>query len=333
MKHANVSLFVPHEGCPHMCSFCNQRTISGSSARLTKEAVDTAAETAIRSGCVKENSEIAFFGGSFTAIDRDYMVYLLECAYPYVKNGYFGGIRCSTRPDAVDGEVLSVLKKYGVTSIELGAQSMSDAVLSANERGHTAYDTEKASRLIKSRGFELGLQMMTGLYLSDDETDIMTAEKIIGLNPSCVRIYPTVVLENTRLAELYRDNKYAPQTLESAVSLCAKLLRMFEKADIKVIRLGLHSGGNVEDGYIAGAYHPAFRELCEGRIYLENAVKKINENNLKGKINIYVSPSAVSKMTGQKKRNISYLEKMGVEARVIPDFTLGKYEIRAESNI
>lgn len=328
MKHINVSLFVPHEGCPHTCSFCNQRTISGSSKKLTKEDIDSAVATATQKEYDRQNSEIAFFGGSFTAIDKNYMIYLLECAYPYVKNGFFRGIRCSTRPDAIDGEILSILKKYSVTAVELGAQSMSDKVLSMNERGHTADDVVKASELIKSYGIELGLQMMTGLYGDDDETAVDTAKKIIALNPDTVRIYPTVVLENTRLAALYNQGIYSPQSVEQAVDLCSELLEMFNGANIKVIRMGLHSGGNVDEGYIAGAYHPAFRELCESRIYLKNAIRIIKNENISGNAVIYVAPGEISKMTGQKKSNLSSLSAIGVNAKVKGDSGLSKYEIR-----
>ncbi|MBO5934998.1 MAG: radical SAM protein [Clostridia bacterium] len=330
MKHVNVALFVPHEGCPHMCSFCNQKTISGSAKKLTKEDIDEAVKIATARDYDKSDSEIAFFGGSFTAIDKEYMTYLLESSYPYVKDGLFKGIRCSTRPDAIDEDILELLKKYGVTAIELGAQSMSDNVLVMNDRGHTSADVVRASELIKYHGFELGLQMMTGLYGDTDESAIATAEKIISLKPDTVRIYPTVVLENTRLESLYEKGEYTPQTVEEAVNLCSKLLDMFNEASVKVIRLGLHSGGNVEDGFVAGAYHPAFRELCESRLYFEKCCRIIQQNNITGKITIYVSPSEISKMTGQKRSNIESFSRMGISAQVKPDANLGKYMLRIE---
>lgn len=313
-----------------MCSFCNQKTISGSAKKLTKEDIDEAVKIATARDYDKSNSEIAFFGGSFTAIDKEYMTYLLESAYPYVKDGLFKGIRCSTRPDAIDSDILALLKKYGVTAIELGAQSMSDNVLMMNDRGHTSADVVRASELIKAHGFELGLQMMTGLYGDTDESAIETAEKIICLKPDTVRIYPTVVLENTRLASLYEKGEYTPQTVDEAVNLCSKLLDMFNEACVKVIRLGLHSGGNVEEGFVAGAYHPAFRELCESRLYFEKCCKIIKDNNITGKITIYVSPSEISKMTGQKRSNIESLLQMGISAQVKPDADLGKYMLRIE---
>ena len=330
MKHINVALFVPHEGCPHMCSFCNQKTISGSAKKLTKEDIDSAVKIATEREYDKANSEIAFFGGSFTAIDKEYMTYLLESAYPYVKNGFFKGIRCSTRPDAINEEILVLLKKYGVTAIELGAQSMSDKVLEMNNRGHSAQDVINATNLIKKHGFECGLQMMTGLYGDTYESAIETAEKIIGLKPDTVRIYPTVVLENTRLAELFYKMEYFPLSVNESVEICSRLLGMFNDADIKVIRLGLHSGGNVEEGFVAGAYHPAFRELCESRLYLEKCREIINSRNIKGNITIYVSPTEISKMTGQKRSNLESLQKQGICAKVKPDEKLAKYMLRIE---
>lgn len=324
-KHINIALFVPHLGCPHQCSFCNQKSISGVTKPLSRADVINAVETALDSeGC--ESAEIAFFGGSFTAIDRDYMISLLDTAYAYIRTGFVRGIRISTRPDCIDKEVLDILKKYGVTSIELGCQSMDDEVLLLNKRGHTASDVRKSSALIKEYGFELGHQMMTGLYGSDSSKDIMTAKELIKIHPDTVRIYPTVILENTENAERYRNGEYRVQTLEEGVRDCAKLLRLFEKAEIPVIRLGLHSGGNVEDGYIAGVYHPAFREKCESRIYLENALEKLSAYE-KGSYEMTVSKRFVSMALGQKKENITRLHELGYDVTVAQREDMKKYEI------
>ena len=327
MKHVNVGLFVPHNGCPHQCTFCNQRAISGQSKQVTPSDVDEAVKIAMNNPDSR-GGEIAFFGGSFTAIDREVMVGLLKSAYKYVENGSFKGIRCSTRPDAIDDEICRILKLYGVTAVELGAQSMSDEVLRLNRRGHTSQDVINASEMLKSYGFELGLQMMTGLYGSTDEDSIETAKKIIALKPATVRIYPTVVLENTELAKLYKSGKYQPETVDSAAELCAKLLLMFNEADITVIRTGLHSGGGVEGEYLAGAYHPAFKELCEGKIYINKAIEYIKENKIpQGKIIIYVARDAISKMTGQKRCNILKLKEMGYDAKITADSKTGKYQL------
>ncbi|MBR6552046.1 MAG: radical SAM protein [Clostridia bacterium] len=337
MKHANISLFVPHAGCPNQCSFCNQKTISGSVKELTVEEVKTTLEKAKNDGLSSENTEIAFFGGSFTAIDRTYMVSLLEEAKPFVENGCFSGIRISTRPDAIDSEVLTLLKGYGVTAIELGAQSMNDEVLSSNRRGHTVEDVIKASNLIKDYGFSLGLQMMTGLYKSTREIDLETAKSIIALKPDTVRIYPTIVLENTHLSELLKQKEYVSPNLDETVSLCAELLEMFYENKIKVIRLGLHSGGNVEEGFLSGPYHPAFGELCESEIYLKRIRKKLfevykNENNSEIKnVTIYVNEKEISKATGQKGKNKECLLGDGFKVTIKGKSGLEKYEIETEN--
>lgn len=333
MKHINVALFVPDEGCPHRCSFCNQKTISGKTKRLTVEDIDSAVETALKSAdCNK--GEIAFFGGSFTAIDREYMVTLLERAKMYIDKGLFAGIRVSTRPDCINEEILDILKFYGVTSIELGCQSMSDEVLRMNNRGHSSDDVVKSAELIKRYGFEFGVQMMTGLYGDNKETAIETAKKLIALSPDTARIYPTVVLENTELERLYRLGEYKPQTVEEAADICSELLLMFHENDIRVIRVGLHSGGNVEDGFVAGAYHSAFREICESRIYLRKVLAEIDrQGTKKGEITVTVGPSYVSMMSGQKKSNSEKLREMGYILKIKQDIELKKYEVEVGGKI
>lgn len=316
MKHANIAVFVPHSGCPQQCSFCNQRTISGKTAQPSAQEVVSACETAMAGGCKDSFTQLAFFGGSFTAIDREYMLSLLQAAQPYIENGFLnGGIRISTRPDFIDEEILTTLEVYGVRAIELGAQSMDDSVLALNKRGHTAEDVEKASRLIKSHGFELGLQMMTGLYGSTPQRDILTAKRIIDLRPDTVRIYPTVVLKNTMLGELYESGEYKPQTLDETVELCAELMQMFEEKNINIIRLGLHAEKGVEENYLAGAYHPALRELCQGEIYYKKILDLL-EKKPKGSYEILVPAKDVSKATGQKKKNISRLAECGYNCKV-----------------
>lgn len=326
MKHVNVALFVPDEGCPHQCSFCNQKTISGKTKRLSLDEIDEAVKIASEKSNGK--GEIAFFGGSFTAIEKDYMISLLERAKIYIDKGLLGGIRISTRPDCIDEEILALLKKYGVTSIELGCQSMNDEVLLKNGRGHTSECVVKSAELIKKYGFELGVQMMTGLYSDSDEGAVETAEKLIALLPDTARIYPTVVLENTRLSELYRKGEYTPQNVEEAAELCSKLLMMFREKNIRVIRLGLHSGGNVEEGFVAGAYHPAFREICESKIYLRKVLGIVEKENIpQGNITITVNKKCVSALTGQKRSNIEKLKTMGYNCKVEQSETQKKYEV------
>ncbi len=325
MKHANISIFVPHMGCRFRCSFCNQVNITGSVKTPHAEDVDKAVKIALSSPKYDpQNTEIAFFGGSFTAVERSYMCELLSAAEKYVKNGAVAGIRLSTRPDAIDREVLEILKSAGVTSIELGAQSMSDRVLGINNRGHLSEDVKNASRLIKEYGFSLGLQMMTGLYGSTVDDDRKTANELAKLKPDTVRIYPTIVLKNTELAKLYKQGIYEPPTLSQTVKLCGELLDMFQASGIKVIRLGLHS---VEkESYIAGPLHPSLRELCESEIYLALAQKALKGKE-KGKYILFVNDRAVSKMTGQKRANIEKLRKMGYDCRVTADSGLCDREI------
>ena len=309
VKKGNISIFIPHLGCPHKCSFCNQNVITGNENQPTPQDVKNAVDTALKRKGYEY--EIAFFGGSFTAIDRQYMISLLEAAGEYVKNGSVCGIRISTRPDAIDEEVLEILKSYGVTSIELGAQSMDDEVLKANLRGHTSADVENASRLIKEYGFELGLQMMTGLYLDTDEKAIQTAQKIIDLAPATVRIYPTAVLKGTYLARLLEDKVYKAQTVDDAANLCTKLVPMFENAGIKIIRLGLHSSPELKKNIVAGAFHDSFGEIVKSRFMLNRILKYPPDD-----YEIFVNSKSVSQLKGQQKRNIYFLMEAGYNIKV-----------------
>ncbi len=325
MKHITVGLFVPHKGCPNQCSFCNQKSISGQLNELTPDDVHQAVKKAMENPGLKD-AEIAFFGGSFTAIERDYMLSLLQSAAQYVDYDKFKGIRISTRPDCIDDEICAVLKENKVTAVELGAQSMNDEVLRLNHRGHTADDVEKAISLLKSYGFETGLQMMTGLYGSDENESLETCKRFIELSPDTVRIYPTVVLRNTHLAELYEKGEYSPQSVDEAVSICAKLLLLFHNAHIKVIRVGLHSGGNVEDGFVAGAYHPAFKELCESRICFDKIIEELKNKSVTQGV-VYVPKGAISQAVGQKKQNLKLLSEKGYNLTVKENLDLEKYQV------
>lgn len=274
-------------------------------------------------------AQIAFFGGSFTAVPRAYMLSLLEAANDYIDGENIYGIRVSTRPDAVDGEILDILKKYHVTDIELGVQSMDNGVLAANGRGHTAEDVTKAAGLIKSCGFGLGLQMMTGLYTTTTEMTQITTMRLAQLAPDCVRIYPTVVLRGTRLAELYEKGEYKPQTLDLAVEEAASLLKFFTEQDIAVIRLGLHDSPDLKASIIAGPHHPAFRELCESRMMLARILAQIEEKAVqKGKITIFVRAGSVSRAVGQKRENLIKLKNLGFEAKIVANDKIGLYEAK-----
>lgn len=322
--HSNIAIFVPHIGCPNRCVFCNQCHITGQTEKPTEKDVDEAVKTATNSKKYDSaNTEIAFFGGSFTAIDEEYMLSLLKTAYKYVENGTVKGIRISTRPDAIDEKKLEILKKYGVTSIELGAQSMFDDVLFANKRGHTALDVVNSSKLIKEYGFSLGLQMMTGLYKSNPAKDYETAEMIADLNPETVRIYPTAVVKNTELYSKYISGEYVPETFENMVELCSKLLLLFEKRGIKVIRLGLHTVD--KDTFAGGIFHPAFREMCESYLFFQKLSADLKN---KGKYEIYVNSKELSKAIGQKKDNIKKLKENGYDCKIISDENIRENEYK-----
>ncbi len=328
-KHSNISVFVPHIGCPNKCSFCNQRHITGTFKAPTVRDVAIAVKNAqTNPNYDPKTTEIAYFGGSFTAINRNYMLRLLRVAYRFVKNGTVSGIRISTRPDAIDDEVLTILKQYGVTAIELGAQSLNDRVLKKNNRGHTVADVVNASAKIKEYGFELGLQIMTGLYGDTENSAIKTAEKVIEIKPDTVRIYPTIVLKDTDLAALYADKIYKPQTLDGAITLASKLYRMFSDVGIRVIRLGLHS--IEKDAYIAGPWHPSFSELCQSQLMLNDVLSKLYE---KGNYNLFVGKSDISKMIGQKRSNIKFLETKGFYCKVKQNENLSNLQVRIEREV
>mgnify|MGYP004446493527 CR=1 FL=1 len=336
MAHSNISIFVPHVGCPHMCAFCNQRTITGVQQIPHFDDVKKICTQAMEEISDYKNTEIAFFGGSFTAIPRDYMLELLESAKDFVGEGRFKGIRISTRPDYIDNEILDILKSYGVTSIELGAQSMCNHVLEANERGHTVEDIYKASKLIKANGFELGLQIMTGLYHSRINDDLRTMHRVIKISPDTVRIYPTVIIKGTKLAELYEQGIYKTISFDRMVELCATMLDEFNKNNIKVIRCGLHASDNVEGDMIGGFYHPAFKELCESEIFRQKIDSLIlpeeilpEHNFKKNNSDEYVfavNPKSISKAVGHKKCNAEYFNKRGIKIKFVADESLKKYE-------
>ena len=316
MKQTNISVFIPHSGCKNTCSFCNQKTISGCDRPVTPEQLEeilSEQQPVLESNDTR--AQIAFFGGSFTAIDRDYMCDLLKTASEFTKKHpeQFCGIRCSTRPDCIDSEILDILKHYGMTAIELGAQSMNDDVLLANRRGHTAEDVRRASKLIKQYGFELGLQMMTGLYMDKPEYCIQTAEEFIKLCCDTVRIYPTVILKGTELDRLKNEGLYDSFDFDQTVELCTTLLQMFESAGIPVIRLGLHASRDVEKNMTGGVYHQALREICESRALLRLEQEQAPEA---GKYVFYTDRHNISKVTGHRGCNRDALLKRGVTFKI-----------------
>lgn len=331
MKHsANIPVFVPHAGCPNTCIFCDQRTISGS-AKLPDPQQLTAFCLNALDGLPKATpkAEIAFFGGSFTAIDRSYMISLLEAVQPCRSHPQMAGIRLSTRPDAVDREVLQLLKDYGAVAVELGVQSLDDTVLALNQRGHTAQDTRNASALIKEAGLELGHQVMLGMYGDSQEFFFSTVERSIEMQPDTARIYPVAVLKNTVLAQLWQQGSYTPPTLEQAVELGSWALKRYHNAGVKVIRMGLHDSPDTQTNCVAGVYHPAFRELCESRIMLGSALEQLSEHPA-GNYTLTVARGATSKMVGQRRSNIQALQQAGYKVSVKEDDTVDYLKVLME---
>ncbi len=328
MRKINIPIFVPHQGCPHRCSFCNQKTITGAGDTVTVEFVRETVTRAL--GTVdKENTqaEVAFFGGSFTAIDAAQQEDLLGAARPFLAAGDIAGIRISTRPDCIDEAVIDRLLRYGVTSVELGVQSSDEEVLLKNRRGHTFKDVARAFALLRAAGFEVGLQMMLGLYASTPEKDIQTARDIASLKPDTTRIYPTVVLEGSPLCALYRQGKYIPLDLETAVDTAAAVYTIFKENGVRVLRMGLMASENLESGTVAGPQHPAFGELVFSRMYLQK-MRRALSGKMGGEVTFFVHPGEVSKALGNKKENKTRIfREQGVNIRVKANETVESGEI------
>lgn len=329
-RKANIPVFVPHAGCPNACIFCDQRTLSGH-AKCPEPAEAAAFCRSALEGLPRQiqRAEIAFFGGSFTAIDRGYMTALLEAVQPCRSHPKMAGIRLSTRPDAVDREVLQLLKDYGASAVELGVQSLDDAVLEKNRRGHTAEDTRRASALIKEAGLELGHQVMLGMYGDSPEGFRQTVLRSVAMGPETARIYPVAVLKGTRLQQLWQQGLYTPPALEEAVELGAWALRQYNAAGIRVIRMGLHDSPDTQTNTVAGVCHPAFRELCESRVLLQAALERLSEHPV-GAYTLAVAVGATSKMVGQHRCNLRALEKAGYQVSVREDSALGYLNVTIE---
>ena len=314
-KQYIIPIFVPHLGCPNDCVFCNQKSISGQTKQVTKEDVKKTIEEHLK--YVKENSivEVAFFGGSFTGIEKEKQIELLSTAYEYVKQKKVQSIRISTRPDYINKEILKRLKKYRVKTIELGVQSANDYILKKAGRGHTFEDVKKASRLIRFYGFNLGHQMMVGLPESTTLDEINTAKQLIKLKPKIVRIYPVLVIKGTKLEQDFKEKKYKALTVVQAVEICKELVKMFTKKKIEVIRIGLQPTDTISDPtnqnseVVAGPFHPAFRQLVESGMWYDVIVDKIKKLNAKVKeVEVIVNPQDVNNVVGQRRENISNLK-------------------------
>ena len=336
-KHANIPIFIPHLGCPNQCVFCNQKTISGTNSfDITK--VDEQIKSALSTISFEQEAEIAFFGGSFTGIDRTLMISLLDIAKHYIDSGSISSIRLSTRPDYIDNEILDILKKYGVKTIELGLQSISDDVLLASKRGHTSLDAENACRMIVDAGFSLVGQMMIGLPGSTLKKELETADFIIRSGAVSARIYPTVVFYDTELCNMAIDGIYTPISLDEAIERSCKVFGRFVESDVNVIRIGLCSQDNLyrDDTYFSGPNHPALGELVEGEyIYLKTREMLINSEdttNAYNYLHIQVAQGMLSRAIGQNRKNkIRLADEFSLTDIIYSEnVSLDKYEIKID---
>ncbi len=311
MRHVNVPVFIPHLGCPNQCVFCNQRAIS-EHKDFSESSVRDEIEQVLSTLLPEDEAEIAFFGGSFTGIDRDLMCRLLDLAQSYVNEGRVESIRLSTRPDYIDEEILSILSRYSVGTIELGLQSMDDAVLLACRRGHTAKQAEVACRAVVDAGFSLVGQMMIGLPGATPESEIATAQKICDLGASASRVYPTVVFYDTPLCEMAQHGEYVPLSVEEAVERTAPVLQLFRARALPCIRVGLCATESLTspDAVYAGPNHPALGEMILGECLYEKVKEKVLQAELAGKgIILEVPPRELSATVGQHRRNIEKLQR------------------------
>ena len=337
-KEYIIPIFVPHLGCPNNCTFCNQKKISGQTKMVTKQDVkDTIVYYLKNFKDDHKYVEVAFFVGSFTAIEKEKQEELLEAVQEYIENKKVHSIRVSTRPDCIDKDILKRLKKYHVKTIELGVQSTNNYILSRCKRGHTGEDVKKASKLIRRYGFVLGHQMMVGLPESTKQDEINTAKELIKLKPEIVRIYPVLVIKDTELAEEYQRGEYTPLTVGQAVERCKEIVDLFNRKKITVIRIGLQNTEEITDpslkesSVVAGPYHPAFRQLVESSMWYDSIVNEIKKVNAKvKKVKIKANDKNVNNIIGHKKENITKLKEVyDVDVIIEKDDNIkpGKFEM------
>ena len=309
-----IPIFVIYHGCPNRCIFCNEKKTAGDFPdRITESAFRETVYRYLNNKRRKaDRIQIAFYGGNFTGINRNYQTKLLRFAQPFLKKGVVNSIRISTRPDYIDNESLNLLEKFHVRTVEIGAQSMVDEVLNLSNRGHSAVDVRNSIKIFKERGFETGVHLMVGLPGDTRRRFEYTVDETIALHPDTVRIHPTIVFNDTALAESYLNGDYIPMTMDDAVEYCKYALIRFKEADIPVIRLGLQTTREMEENgsIVAGPFHPAFRSLVEGSIFLDRASSLLELTQIRDEeVTFTLAPRDVSNFRGLKNQNISTLKK------------------------
>ncbi|MDX9942675.1 MAG: radical SAM protein [Bacteroidales bacterium] len=332
MRHYNIPFFIPELGCPHQCVFCDQHRISGTPKVPRPKELSSQVEAYLATFPDGEKQvEIAFFGGNFTGLLPEEQEAYLAATTPWLRDGKVQGIRLSTRPDYISRENLELLKRFGVSSIELGAQSMDEEVLRLSGRGHTARQVEEAASLILAHDFRLGLQMMTGLPGDTKEKTLFTARRIVELGAVETRIYPTLVIEGTHLAKLYREGSYEPLNLEETVERCKHLVLIFEQHKVKILRLGLHPSEGLINGndLLAGPFHSALKEVVETAIWGE-LFREAYAQWQGTSVCIRVSPKALNAAIGHHASNRKWLEQVFKKVNFNADPALKGREYRAD---
>ena len=333
-KHFIIPIFIPHQGCPHICTFCKQSTITNISARLpAADSIRSIIELAIGSKCFhpEKPKEVAFYGGTFTCLQTSQMIAMLSAVRPFIEKGIIDSIRISTRPDALDPDRLDILKSFGVSTVELGVQSMNDNVLMLSNRGHTSSDTITAAKMLKKNGFNLGVQLMPGLPGDSRERFMDTITQVIDLQPDMARLYPTLVIRGTKLAQWFKQGKYEPMTCDDAVNLCADACSELENAGIPVIRIGLMSSPSLlnRGEIIAGPWHPSFGFLVRSAIHLVRIKPYLPKLEPPKAIVLRAPQEEIDLIRGYKKSGIGHIETFtgAVVRDIIPDHSLSSGEV------
>jgi histone acetyltransferase (RNA polymerase elongator complex component) len=336
-SHFIIPIFIPHQGCPHRCVFCQQKTITNRSESIcTADDIRNFIELAARSKQFPNQKprEIAFFGGTFTSLPNASMVKMLDGAKPFLEKGVIQSIRLSTRPDAVDEDKLDILESYGVSTVELGVQSMDDEVLLLSNRGHTSRQTVDAFRALRNRGFNVGAQLMPGLPGDSQELFLETIDKVIALKPDMARLYPTLVLRGTKLSQWYDQGKYVPMGLDDTVSLCKEACMRLENAGIPVIRIGLMSSPSLlRKGEIrAGPWHPSLGFLVRSAIHLEKVKPYLPTMEKPKNMVLHAPKGEIPLIRGHKKSGIRHIEAMtgGVVKEIISDDSIPSGQVALE---
>jgi histone acetyltransferase (RNA polymerase elongator complex component) len=312
-----IPIFIPHQGCPHQCLFCNQQNIAGAgdTPHTASEVIATIDMWLNRKNPQQKKVQVAFFGGSFSCMDIAVQKKLLQQVQRYIRDGLVDSVRCSTRPDCIDPDICHFLAQQGVKTVELGVQSLTDTVLEKSNRGHNADQSVTAARFIKNAGLQLGIQLMPGLPGESCRSFLHTVDKVISLHPDFVRIYPALVVRGTGLEQLYLQGDYRPLSLNRAIALTAKGYKKFTSKGIKVIRMGLQPSITLESSVLAGPYHPSFGELVKSRLWFLDIRRKLKELKKSETLQIRVSHRDISAVVGLNKRNSKRLSALGYGGR------------------